>query len=562
MGVTIQGINLKSSKFLSNKKLNKTDMISSNPQRTQNNTLTDSNYGIVIAKKNVSFKGGIFTPELAKPLSEKISYYLAKLASDDLLVVGKDIKSSVAALKNNMTDIPTMVDQMIIISEPHLDSTLAFFKKPEQKFCTAKNIGSKAVTLVDCTGIDAKLAVKTDALFALGDKLMFNKVPVEYMNGVENFAIDNPKTVQIVNFSSFVPANIAMWNFSNHNRLERNLGLIKVPKAKTAKAPVPANAMPNSAKQVPAYISTSISKLTFADVGGADDAIVKLNKGVVFPMLYPEAFKKQISHGKVLVGPPGTGKTCLGRAIANEVEAPYYELKGSELIKQWVGEPEAKMTEFLNMVDKNDRCVVFIDEADMILKNRSSIEGKNHINVTNVLLPYLTEVEKSNKNIFFILATNNFDVLDPALVRYGRIGGFINVGVPDLKGCKQIFGIHLKDVKICGDFDIDAFSREFHKNKFVGSDIAEVVVRANENTYNRLDIYAKMAARTFTKEDIKDISAISDDFEKALKSVIEEKIEKEGKADKVLRGFGLAMDANTDVVPFPQKESIAARVNQ
>jgi len=532
MNVTVQNIQF-SPKFKGCKKSNsnKADVTCPNMLRTQNNNLVDSNYGSLLTKQ-VSFKGFPST-NVFSDLSINISATLSTMQHGEVLLVGKDLENAKTLLKKSVSKIDSVIKRIFFIGDENLESPVAFLKDPYADN-SVLNLGEKDFVIQNSSFGEELAEQGSIVSLEYGDTLhtQGGAIELSYLHSKTNPLKIRERCAQVFDFSD------ADFSFV-HDANSKNIDLIGT----------------NLTSAVGRKASNAERKITFENVGGHSEVINRLNEDVVFPLQFPEAFPRQVSHGHVLSGPPGVGKTLVAKALANETDANFIELKGSDIIQKWVGEPAVKMREFLNEALKKQPCIIFIDEADMILKNRTSHEGQTHINVTNILLPFLSDVEKENQKIFVLLATNLPEVLDPALTRSGRIGGFIDFKTPDLTACKEILSIHTKDVSIAPEFSAEAFSSKLHDNEFVGSDIAEVVSRAYKNMYKRTGVFAKMKARTYTKDDLKSLIIKHEDFDSALTSICDEKIAKKGGAAEKHMGFAAIAD---EARKMPVERKLAA----
>lgn len=243
---------------------------------------------------------------------------------------------------------------------------------------------------------------------------------------------------------------------------------------------------------------------------------MKSKKSVIYPLKYPKAFKV-MNHGVMLVGGPGTGKSLLAEAVANESGASFIKLNGLEMESKWVGESEENWRVLFASAKENQPSIIFIDEIDAVAKQREGSTTSRHDDkVVNQLLTLMSDLEKDGDNIFVIGATNKDDLLDEALVRSGRFGKMISVPNPDLEGCRMIFDIHSKDKKLSDDFDRDLFSKKLYDAGVNGADIAAVVEDAQTNAYLRNGIFDKMENGTFDYSDIEELTIEPEDFEFAL----------------------------------------------
>ena len=218
-------------------------------------------------------------------------------------------------------------------------------------------------------------------------------------------------------------------------------------------------------------------KVTFNDVAGLQEAKVEVMEIVDFlknPKKYTSLGGK-IPRGVLLVGPPGTGKTLLAKAMAGEAQVPFFSLSGSDFVEMFVGVGASRVRDLFKTAKEKAPCIVFIDEIDAIgrARGRSPSFSANDER-ESTLNQLLTEMDgfASNSGVIILGATNRADVLDRALLRPGRFDRTIFVELPDLNGRKEIFKVHLKDLKLDESLDVDFLARQ--TPGFSGADIANV----------------------------------------------------------------------------------------
>jgi cell division protease FtsH len=220
-------------------------------------------------------------------------------------------------------------------------------------------------------------------------------------------------------------------------------------------------------------------RMTFADVADTTEAKQDLEEIVEF-LKYPKKFEgvgAKIPKGVLLVGPPGTGKTMLARAVAGEANAPFFSISGSEFVEMFVGVGASRVRDLFNKAKKNSPCIIFIDEIDAVGRRRGSGMGGGHDEREQTLNQILVEMDgfEQGVNVIVLAATNRADVLDPALLRPGRFDRRVNIDLPDRKARKEILGVHFKDKPISKDVDLDALAA-----KSAGSSGADLSNIANE----------------------------------------------------------------------------------
>ncbi len=211
----------------------------------------------------------------------------------------------------------------------------------------------------------------------------------------------------------------------------------------------------------------------WSDIGGVEDVKQELKEAVEWPMTYPALFKHLSARpprGILLYGPPGTGKTMLAKAVATESQANFISVKGPEFLSKWVGESEKAVRETFRKAKQSAPCIVFFDEIDSIAPARGNGGGVTD-RVVSQILSEIDGLEELH-NVTVIAATNRPDIIDPALLRPGRIDRLVFVTPPDEKARYEIFSIHLANKPIDSDVDLNILAKD--TEDFTGADIASV----------------------------------------------------------------------------------------
>jgi len=229
-------------------------------------------------------------------------------------------------------------------------------------------------------------------------------------------------------------------------------------------------------------VMVQVPNVGWDDVGGLDEAQMRLKEGVELPMRNPEAFRRlgiRPAKGFLLYGPPGTGKTLLAKAVAKEAEANFISVKSSDLLSKWYGESEQQLSRLFARARQVAPCVIFIDEIDSLVPARGSGGGLGEPQVTarvvNTILAEMDGMEEL-QSIVLIGATNRPALVDPALLRPGRLDELIYVGTPDEAGREHILKIHTAKMPLAGDVDLGKIAKE--TERFTGADLEDVVRRA------------------------------------------------------------------------------------
>lgn len=220
-------------------------------------------------------------------------------------------------------------------------------------------------------------------------------------------------------------------------------------------------------------------KVTFGDIAGSNEPKQDLEEVVEF-LKYPKKFASvgaKIPKGVLLVGPPGTGKTMLARAVAGEANVPFFSISGSEFVEMFVGVGASRVRDLFAKAKKNSPCIIFIDEIDAVGRRRGSGMGGGHDEREQTLNQILVEMDgfEQGTNVIILAATNRADVLDPALLRPGRFDRRVNIGLPDRQDREAILKIHFAKKPVAKEVDVDALAA-----KTAGSSGADLANIANE----------------------------------------------------------------------------------
>ncbi|MBP7792434.1 MAG: ATP-dependent zinc metalloprotease FtsH [Candidatus Goldbacteria bacterium] len=229
-----------------------------------------------------------------------------------------------------------------------------------------------------------------------------------------------------------------------------------------------------------AKLAEVAGKVTFNDVAGIDEAKEELAEIIEF-LKDPKKFQKvggKIPKGVLLLGPPGSGKTLLARAVAGEAGVPFFSISGSDFVEMFVGVGAARVRDLFEQGKKNAPCIIFIDEIDAVGRYRGAGLGGGHDEREQTLNALLVEMDgfESNSGVIIIAATNRPDVLDPALLRPGRFDRQIVVDRPDLNGREGILKVHTRKVVLDEKVDLKIIARR--TSGFSGADLANLVNEA------------------------------------------------------------------------------------
>ena len=259
--------------------------------------------------------------------------------------------------------------------------------------------------------------------------------------------------------------------------------------------------------------------VNYDDVGGIDDTIQALREMVELPLRYPELFTRlgvDPPKGVLLHGPPGTGKTRLAQAVANESDAEFFTINGPEIMGSGYGDSEKALREVFDKATKAAPAIIFIDEIDSIAPKRDRVPGEAEKRLVAQLLTLMDGLE-ARSNLVVIAATNRPDAIDEALRRPGRFDREIVVGVPDEKGRREILGIHTRGMPLGDKVDLTELAKATYG--FVGADIAALAREAAIDAVRRIMPKIDLDERTIPPEVLDELYVGREDFLSALKRI-------------------------------------------
>ncbi|WP_380875653.1 ATPase AAA [Sphingomonas sp. DBB INV C78] len=259
--------------------------------------------------------------------------------------------------------------------------------------------------------------------------------------------------------------------------------------------------------------------VTYDDIGGLGSTIDQVREMVELPLRYPELFQRlgvDPPKGVLLHGPPGTGKTRLARAVANESDASFFLINGPEIMGSAYGESEKRLREIFEEAAKSSPSIIFIDEIDSIAPKRGQVQGEAEKRLVAQLLTLMDGLE-ARQNTVIIAATNRPEAIDEALRRPGRFDREIVIGVPDERGRREILGIHTRGMPLGDKVDLDELARQTYG--FVGADMAALAREAAIEAVRRIMPKLNLEERTIPPEVLDTLSVTREDFQEAIKRV-------------------------------------------
>ena len=443
----------------------------------------NSAYGMA----QVNFKARVSdVPQALEKISldDKIAYALKKLKPCEFLIASKDVISQIPKLRECIAMAPFLISKISVVNDKSLNETLLFTKFSDGQY-TLFNPNDEVIVLNGFQPIKRNSGAMIDEHDAI---VLSNQVIM---------IKDNPDNeLKLDDYAQYFLKEYDFRRDAKETYRKYNMQRLTI-------------------LSQPVKIGDP-DAVTFAKVGGQKDVIDAIKKRVLFPMKYPEVFKNNsINHGVILYGPPGTGKSLIAEALANESGAAVFKLCATDLDSKYVGESEKNWRNLFEEAKNSQPSIIYIDEFDAIARQRGGIDAYGD-KLINQVLSLISDVEKSKENVYLIAATNNYDVLDPAIMRSGRFGLHLEVKAPDLEGTKEILKIHTKGKPMAKDFDIDEAARRMYAKKMTGADIAAVVDSAYSNAFERLDFYKAMDEGRFTPSMMNYFDITEEDLTKAI----------------------------------------------
>jgi transitional endoplasmic reticulum ATPase len=265
-------------------------------------------------------------------------------------------------------------------------------------------------------------------------------------------------------------------------------------------------------------VFVEVPDVTWNDVGGLEDTKEHLRETIQWPLDYPEVFEAmdmESAKGVLMYGPPGTGKTLLAKAVANEAESNFISVKGPELLDKYVGESEKGVREIFSKARENAPTVIFFDEIDAIATERGQNTGDSGVS-ERVVSQLLTELDglETLEDVVVIATSNRPDLIDPALLRPGRLDRHVHVPVPDENARRAIFEVHTRSKPLADGIDLGSLARR--TENYVGADI-EAVCREASMAASRE--FINSVPPDETGESVDNVRVTMDHFERALDEV-------------------------------------------
>ncbi|MEE2811652.1 MAG: CDC48 family AAA ATPase [Candidatus Thermoplasmatota archaeon] len=262
-----------------------------------------------------------------------------------------------------------------------------------------------------------------------------------------------------------------------------------------------------------------VSSIMYEDIGGLGDQLHKVREMIELPLKHPILFRRlgiDPPKGVLLHGPPGTGKTMIAKAVANETNAHFTSINGPEIISKYYGESEKQLREIFDEAASNAPAIIFIDELDSIAPKREDVSGEVERRVVAQLLTLMDGMH-GRDNVVVIGATNRPDAIDQALRRPGRFDRELEIGVPDKNGRREIVNIHTRGMPISDDFDMEWILENSYG--FVGADISSLTREAAMKALRRYLPEIDLDLEEIPPEVLEKMEVLMNDFRLAIREI-------------------------------------------
>ncbi len=470
------------------------------------------------SKKSVSFNAVDIGKLKKMPLENKLTHLFTTISSKDLVVIGKNMQEIQQGLKKTIASYENIIKRILVIFHGGIAVPLAFTHDSPDSPIMCTNIGENPILRSSYDDTDQ---IEPSDTFAIGDgDVLINKkvnIPIETVADFSDYVGHSDDFDIVMNPENYATSVL---DFSN----EEDIWVKKANKFIISR-------IDKKEEELEAKKATKASKkLTFNDVGGMDKTIETLKRSILFPIKFPFAFNNiSVNKGFLLHGKPGTGKTLLAEALAGECDAHFIKLCGTDLESKWVGETEENWRKTFAEAREKQPSIIFIDEFDAIVKERGGENSIHGDKTVNQILSLMSDIEKSDDNIFVIATTNKPETIDSAMLRSGRFGKQIEVLPPDRKGLEAIFDIHIRNKSLDESLNKKQLLDIFFARGFTGADIKYVVNEAHTNSWVRSGIYKKMEDGSLTPEDMLEAKIKKEDFDMVLKEMDRNRKSKERK---------------------------------
>ena len=424
------------------------------------------------------------------PLEEKMSAVLNSMQFGEVLIVSKNLKTSLEQLKENIRAIDFPIRKIFHIHNPHLEESLVLSKLDDFWNVRFFNINDEPVELYDL-GIPLVIDPAENQVLGLGGTINSSIGAIQIIN--------EPESVRAEDLEAYMPVFVDEIYYTNQLQLSTILHNKQILVEEHDKQEIPTRGP------------------LFKDVGGQDDVIEKLEDQMLLPFMYPEVYAGIMpALGAILYGEPGTGKTFLADAFANEANAYKIRKSGTEFGDSFVGGSEKNIRKMFAEAVENQPSVIILDEFDALARSRGRAGNIHADNLLNEFLKCTSDLQTNGDKVAILASTNRLEDLDPAVLRSGRFDLHLEVKKPDLASTKKILQLKTKSLPMSKQFDYDKIAQIMFDKGLTGADIYRVVRDAHKIALKRTGIRTNMKNKTYNPLQLKSFYLMNEDFEIAI----------------------------------------------
>lgn len=457
--------------------------------------------------KNLSFQAVSVKKLKSMPLEKRLTHLFTTMSAQDIVAIGKNSKEIFDGLKQAIKGYDCVIKRILFLKDKEIKNPLLFSSDDQTGNIQCYNMGQQPV-IVDSNDDIEQLLPNCGIDVFEGDIICGEdvRIPIEVTADFSEY-IGKTKDMEIV--------------LNAENYVNEVFDLTPTQQKWIDKANV--ESVETVLKTMSGESTSKEKKITFKDVAGIDSLIETLSEDILLPIQFAKEHKEQdmeVNKGFIFYGKPGTGKTLVAEALAGEADANIYKISASELESEYYGKTERAWRDLFAQARANQPSIILIDEMDSSMRERGQgVNNQHRDGIVNQILSLMSQLEKSDDQVFVIGTTNKLETLDKAIVRSGRFGKQIEFKVPDKNGLREIWNQKTSKKKIDPKFDVEPYLELFVRREFTGADIKHLVNEAQRKSWRRMSVYEKMKTKTLTPEYMKGVYIKAEDVDSVLKEM-------------------------------------------
>ena len=457
--------------------------------------------------KNLSFQAVSVKKLKSMPLEKRLTHLFTTMSAQDIVAIGKNSKEIFDGLKQAIRGYDCVIKRILFLKDKEIKNPLLFSSDDQTGNIQCYNMGQQPV-IVDSNDDIEQLLPNCGIDVFEGDIICGEdvRIPIEVTADFSEY-FGKTKDMEIV--------------LNAENYVNEVFDLTPTQQKWIDKANV--ESVETVLKTMSGESTSKEKKITFKDVAGIDSLIETLSEDILLPIQFAKEHQEQdmeVNKGFIFYGKPGTGKTLVAEALAGEADANIYKISASELESEYYGKTERAWRDLFAQARANQPSIILIDEMDSSMRERGQgVNNQHRDGIVNQILSLMSQLEKSDDQVFVIGTTNKLETLDKAIVRSGRFGKQIEFKVPDKYGLREIWNQKTSKKKIDPKFDVEPYLELFVRREFTGADIKHIVNEAQRKSWRRMGVYEKMKTKTLTPEYMKDVYMTAADVDSVLREM-------------------------------------------